>query len=189
MSQHYSGIGAEETPTDVQKSMEKISLFLYKKKFIMRSGHCRGADWSFEKPLLPYINKREKVAEIYLGWNNFGREEHGIKKVWHDGINYFTFTNFSKSIQEKAEKLAASVHEDWEECGKWAKLLLSRDVLQLLGQDLKTPSNFVVCWTPGGKDIGGSRIVIRLAKKNGIPVYNLGNKDGLDKFREFAKRL
>lgn len=185
----FTGIGSEDAPKSVLESMGKISTFLNKKGFILRSGHAKGSDWSFEQPLLPLIKQKKKVAEIYLAWNNFGREEDGIEKAWHDGINYFTFTNLPQDIQDKAEKLAAGVHTHWEKCGKWAKLLLSRDSCQLLGQDLKTPSDFVVCWTPEGMDVGGSAIVIRLAKKRKIPVYNLGAKNGLEKFKKFAKTL
>lgn len=36
---------------------------------------------------------------------------------------------------------------------------------------------------------GGTATAIRLAEKNNIPVFNLGERDGLDKFREFCKTL
>lgn len=183
----YTGVGAEETPPDIQEIMRKMALFLRKKGFIMRSGHCIGADWAFEKPLLSYIEKKKPVTEIYLAWNNFGRGE--VPKVWHDGINYFTFINFDKKIQEKATKLAASVNEHWDKCTEWARLLLSRDVCQVMGQDLKTPSKFVLVWTPEAAEVGGSRIAIRIAKKNKIPVYNIADTKQLDKFREFCKTL
>jgi len=45
-----------------------------------------------------------------------------------------------------------------------------------------TPSNFVICYTPHGKDIGGTSQAIRIAKHHHIPVYNLGNDDVLQAF-------
>lgn len=47
---------------------------------------------------------------------------------------------------------------------------------QLLGADLNTPSSFVICWTPDGpdgKDIGGTRTAIVLARHCNIPVFHL----------------
>jgi hypothetical protein len=43
-----------------------------------------------------------------------------------------------------------------------------------LGGDLKTPSSFLVCWTPNGEDVGGTRTAIVLARKNNIEILNLG---------------
>ena len=34
---------------------------------------------------------------------------------------------------------------------------------------------FVICWTKDAKDIGGTGLAIRLARKQNIPVFNLAN--------------
>ena len=34
---------------------------------------------------------------------------------------------------------------------------------QVLGLDLKTPSKFLICWTPEGKEKGGTATAIKLA--------------------------
>lgn len=180
---YYSGIGATETPQEILDKFSKVGQFLCKKGFILRSGHAPGADYAFEK----FLDFTKKVAEIYLPWNNFGF--NNVPKAWHDGINYFTFTNFDKKIQDKAMKLAENIHGHWEKCSDGARLLLARDVNQCLGLDLKTKSQFVVCWTPGAEEVGGSKICIKIAKKNKIPVYNFGDEKQIDKFREFAKTL
>jgi hypothetical protein len=43
----------------------------------------------------------------------------------------------------------------------------------MLGSDLKSPVNMVVCWTPRGEATGGTGQAIRMARHYGIPVYNL----------------
>jgi hypothetical protein len=43
----------------------------------------------------------------------------------------------------------------------------------ILGRDLKTPVEFVVCWLHPEATRGGTLLGVNLAKKNGIPVYNL----------------
>jgi hypothetical protein len=43
----------------------------------------------------------------------------------------------------------------------------------ILGKNLDEPVKFVVCWTPGGKVVGGTGVAIQIAHKNNIPVINL----------------
>ncbi len=184
----YTGIGSRSTPKEVLEQMNKISLYFYRKGFILRSGRAQGADFEgFEKPLLPYM-KDKQVAEIFLSWNNF-ENNCGVEKAWHDGKNYFTFTNLDKKVQNKAMKLAESFHENWAAVSDGVKLLLARDICQCLGADLKSPSKFVVVYTAGGAEIGGSRIAIRTAKKYKIPLFNLGSKTGLEDLRKYTKKL
>ena len=69
----------------------------------------------------------------------------------------------------------------------------TRNVFQVLGEDLNNPSKMLVCWTPDGaketKDTsyitGGTRTAIRLANVYGVPVYNLKNEDDLKKITDF----
>jgi hypothetical protein len=63
--------------------------------------------------------------------------------------------------------------------------LLTRNMHQVLGHDLKTPVEFVICWTPGGKDKGGTAYAIRLARDFAIPVFNLANEDEIEKLRNY----
>ena len=82
---------------------------------------------------------------------------------------------FSRYVNtcEEAKAIAASIHPAWHNCSDYAKGCHGRNIYQVLGRDLKTPVSFVICWTPEGKEIGGTRTAIILAKKHKIPVYNL----------------
>lgn len=44
----FAGIGARKTPKDVIEKMRKISLYLTKKGYVLRSGGADGADSAFE---------------------------------------------------------------------------------------------------------------------------------------------
>ena len=48
-----------------------------------------------------------------------------------------------------------------------------RNVFQVLGADLKTPTEFIICWTD---KYGGTQQALRIAKSFSIPVFNLFKK-------------
>jgi hypothetical protein len=53
-----------------------------------------------------------------------------------------------------------------------------RNAQIVLGDDLKTPVDFVVCWTPDGKLTGGTAMALRIAFDYDIPIFNLGSRLG-----------
>jgi hypothetical protein len=53
--------------------------------------------------------------------------------------------------------------------------MMGRNSYQMLGSDLKIKTDFVICWTPGGKMVGGTGQALRMAAYYGIPVFNLGS--------------
>lgn len=72
-----------------------------------------------------------------------------------------------------ALELASVYHPAWHRCSDYAKKLHARNGFQVLGSDLKSPSEFVCCWTKDGKASGGTGQAIRIAEDRGIPVFNL----------------
>ena len=69
---------------------------------------------------------------------------------------------------------------------RYAKLLMCRNALQILGEDGDTPVDFVVCWTKDGKASGGTGQAIRIAEYFFIPVFNLRNEGSLEALKEFV---
>lgn len=57
----------------------------------------------------------------------------------------------------------------------------------MLGDNLTSPSKFLVCWTTNGQDVGGTRTAIVVAKMHSIPVFNLFKTD-VQAVLEFAKK-
>lgn len=161
VNRYFTGVGSREIPTEMFDIMSEISLKLCKKGYILRSGAAEGADSAFERG----CNMVNGEKEIYLPWRGF-----------NDSTSGFFY------ISEEAMVLASQIHPAWHKLKQGAKKLHARNCYQVLGPNLRnpTPSEFVICWTKGGLEVGGTRTAIVLAKNNNIPVYNLFNKSDLE---------
>lgn len=153
---YYAGIGSRETPVELKDSIKIIVEHLNKKGYILRSGGANGADTFFEE--------HSTNSEIYLPWCGFN-------------------ANKSRLCDPTSEAmiLAQKYHPNWSRLGYGAKKMMARNCHQVLGQDLKTPVKFIVCWTKDGKVAGGTGQALRMANDLGIPVYNLFFKETLNK--------
>ena len=83
----------------------------------------------------------------------------------------------NKDLISETERIASEVHPAWDRCNEWARGMHSRNCHQILGYDLQSPVDAVICWTPDGKIQGGTATAIRIAMKYDIPVFNLGVSD------------
>lgn len=83
----------------------------------------------------------------------------------------------NKDLIAETERIASEVHPAWDKCNEWARGMHSRNCHQILGYDLQSPVDAVICWTPDGNVVGGTATAIRIALKYNIPVFNLGTKD------------
>ena len=68
-------------------------------------------------------------------------------------------------IPEKAFDMAKDIHFAWDKCSQGTKRLHARNTQQILGLKLDKPSDFIICWTPNGKTVGGTATAIKLAKR------------------------
>jgi len=152
-ARYYAGIGSRKTPKDIQKLMTEIAAKLSSQGWVLRSGHADGADLAFERGAGIH-------AQVYLPWASFNQ---------HWAIQGYRFA----APTQAALLLAQAYHPAWQKCSSGAKQLHARNVHQILGLDLQEPVKFVICWTPDGQDSGGTGQALRLARKNGIPVFNL----------------
>lgn len=154
----YAGIGSRETPMEIINLMMEIGEFLALRNVILRSGHAGGADLAFESGCdIGNINNKE----IWLPWSKFNGSD----------------SKFVVSSPE-AFALAEKFHPAWDRCSQGARKLHARNMHQVLGADLNTPSDFVICYTKNGMMTGGTAQAIRLANHYNIPVFNIGKYDG-----------
>lgn len=163
---YYTGIGSRETPKDILEYMELVAIRLSKLGYILRSGGAQGADTAFETGV-----PNPELREIYLPWSGFGYDE---KKYHNPSKGYYALQNLG--LEEDAMKIAGRLHPAWGACSHGAKSLHSRNIHQILGQDLKTPADFVIAYAKvdnHGNAKGGTAMAISLADMRGIPVYNL----------------
>jgi len=157
---YYAGIGSRETPPDVLRQMTKIANRLHELNYWLRSGGANGADLAFE-------DGAQNKKEIYLPWKGFNKSNSEFFEV-----------------SKEALELSSQFHPYWHNLKEYARLLHGRNAYQVLGKDLKTPSDFIICWTKGGKEIGGTAQAIRIAKYFKIKVYNLAIDNDIKEITE-----
>ena len=157
---YYAGIGSRSTPPDVLDQMIEFGQFAASHMAVLRSGGADGADSAFETGAQLWGGH----TEIFLPWEQF---------------NDHPSTMYPPSVD--AMKLAGTVHPAWNRLSKPAKLLVARNMHQVLGYSLRSPVRFVVCYTPDGCEshetygirTGGTGSAIKLASLNNIPIFNL----------------
>lgn len=146
---NYTGVGSRETPSRVLADMTRIAQTLAGEGYTLRSGAAPGADTAFEAGA-------GAAKVIYLPWAGFN--EH--RSPYH-------------VVSPAALALGARLHPEWAKLSRSGQLLHGRNGYQVLGLDLKSPSEFVICWTSQGKRRGGTAQAIRIAEAYDVPVYNL----------------
>lgn len=160
---YYTGIGSRTTPPTICRIMTNLAKELASCDMILRSGNAGGADTAF---YLGHSSVEGADYEIYLPWPNFG----DIKNEKFIPLDQISTTKVDEAIE-----IVKNVHPAWDKLSQGAKKLHTRNVFQVLGQDLKTPSLILYCWTEDGKIQGGTATAIRIAKEYKIPVHNFGN--------------
>lgn len=165
VKRYYAGVGSTETPVELRKSIEELAAELGKAGYILRSGGAPGADTFFEAGCGAH------PKEIFLPWVGFNGRKFGITEILPEAFD-----------------LAAQFHPAWDKCKTGAMYLHARNCHQVLGRDLRTPADFVVCWTPGGKGSGGTGMAIRIAEAYDIPVFDLASEGVMDRFDAYLEK-
>jgi hypothetical protein len=130
--------------------MTAVAEFLESEGYTLRSGGADGADAAFEIGATT-------LKDIYLPWKGFNKNDSTLYEVGDDAITLM------RTIHPTPDKLRDSVAR-----------LHGRNCYQVLGFDLATPSDFLLCWTTAAVRTGGTRTAIVLAERNKIPVLNFG---------------
>ncbi len=169
----YAGIGSRSTPPAVLDKMTRIAERLAAREpwgYALLSGGANGADSAFEAGA--------DAKEIYLPWKGFNGRAHSAISL----------------PNSDAYRVAAEMHPGWKRLDEPARALMARNSHQILGADLRSPVDFVVCWTPDGcengatrtRETGGTGQAIALADRWGVPVFNLRHGQGaLNRIRDF----
>ena len=173
----YAGIGSRETPRPILTLFNTIGEYLAREGYILRSGAAQGADSAFEMG----CDKVQGLKEIYIPWPNFN--------------NRFNRRIPDLVLKKEAFEIAQKFHPKWHVLSDAAKKLIARNTHQILGYDLNEPSNFVICYTDGGKGGGGTGQALRIAKHHKIPIWDVGkynfthNEKLFNHFKEFLNQI
>lgn len=125
----------------------------------LRSGGAKAADSAFA------AGASSKRRRIYVPWRGFNGLPNDEVIVAPELSNW-----------KDALLAAEQAHPAWDRCSEGARKLLARNVYQILGDDLSTPVECVIGWTPRGRGSGGTGQAYRLAKLTSTypPIYDLG---------------
>lgn len=175
MTNYYTGIGSRETPNDILDRMTRLGSWFSELDWVLRSGGAEGADRAFERGV-----RVGKQCDTYIPWKGFAK--HSDNPMI--GSEFDTW--------EEAQELASTIHPAWERCSRGAKALHARNVYQVLGSDLKTPSKFVVYYakeTKTGEVSGGTRTAVMLARQHNIPCVNMLHDGWFDQLQKVWKEV
>lgn len=168
---YYAGIGSRETPREVCMHMTAIAERLASLGYTCNSGGAGGADSAFEKGAV--VNR-----QIFLPWDGFnGRNVDNLTKL-HGKGSYLVPPFNEEMVRKYHPKPGALSGAGWK--------FMSRNSYQVLGKDLKTPVEFVLCWTKGGELNGGTAQALRIAIDHRIPIFNFYH--GYKEFAEYMNR-
>jgi hypothetical protein len=152
------------------KTAEQLELLGY----TLRSGGASGADSAFQAGVSNSSN-----MEIYLPSRSFNGRSAGSPGL----INYQTL--------ETADQARATVDQYHPAPGRlseFARHLMARNAMQVLGSDMESPCNLIVAYTPGGVVSGGTGQALRMAHALDIPVRNLGDSVVLNRVVTWLNR-
>lgn len=199
-TKYYTGVGSRQAPPAILTVMTTLAHCLAAKGWVLRSGGADGADTAFEagagarkEIYLPAKGFKGNPSPLYLvlnedfRWN--GRKNPNKKAMLQKESPLFG------ELSVKAMGLAGSVHPAWDYLKPFPRRLHARNSFQVLGQDLATPSRFLVCWTRDGayteamcsRDTGGTGTAIKLAERHGIEVFNLAQPEHCRRIQSYLE--
>lgn len=117
-----------------------------------------------------------------LGYTLRSGGADGADKAFESGTNDKEIYTIHHASQI-AMAIAAKFHPAWNHCNQYVKRLHGRNVFQVLGVGLHTPSKFLICWTPDAcishntrtRRTGGTGTAISIADYYNVKIFNLGN--------------
>lgn len=185
----YTGVGSRQTPLYIMYMMAELAMIFEKKGFKLRSGCAIGADSAFEDALSDLKN-----AEIYIPNKGFPfkmgaslKKEYLVPKLIHGVGGDSLYTEAMRLIHMK------DIYKGWMFAKPYVMELHNRNMFQVLGQDLKTPSKFTVCYTKGRelkyedttKKTGGTGTAINASSLYNVDVFNLSVDEHYTRLQKF----
>ena len=165
-----TGIGARSTPESICELFTEIGQEIKERGWYVRSGHAEGADVAFERGA-------KKNCIVYLPWGGFNKEQLilGVPRT--------------SPLRDEVLEIVYK-HEPYaKNLSNGVKLIKSRNVFQVLGEDLNTPSDIVICYTEEGVVEGGTGLAIKVAIDNRIPIINVGDPDTSSHLDEIIQEI
>jgi hypothetical protein len=168
----YAGVGNRDTPSDILEEMSNIARGLSKLGYVVRTN---GSD----VPGNTFESNSDKI-ELFLPWKNFNKKKS----------RYATPT-------DEAFEVAKRYSVVFDTLPRHVQALIACNSNVVLGENLRDPVLFVLCWTPDGVEssknctarTGIMSQAIKIADTHGIPVFNLQNTTSRTRLKEFLQKV
>lgn len=140
-----------DAPKDVLEAFLELAEELEDNGYILRTK----GDENVDCELIERLKDSSKV-ELYLPWENFNDWEEPFIPM------------------AGAYEMAWKYHPAWAECDEELKRLHASTSHIIMGKDLKSLVDFLICYTPKGQGEEVTDQAVRIADTNLIPVFDFG---------------
>lgn len=214
----YAGIGATNAPAATRELMTEIGMHLASEDFLLRSGAGGGSDEAFETGAALYDGRRRiylpadgyrgrtsgvdsataeipdrafQVAKEHLaGWHDMtGAEQRAYTREHFYERTAGDPPDADIAIPDHAFEAAKDRLAGWDKLTENTQRQYARAALELLGDNLNSPADVLVCWTRDGKATGVTGFAQKLAATHAIPVINLGAAGAPTTVDDFTEKL
>lgn len=156
----YAGIGSRSTPAPVAAFMEQMAWRLARSGYKLRSGSAVGAETVFSKGCI---------------------KAGGAREIWLPSKGFNGYSESASVPGNSHLTKAAQLHPLWKYLSDELKQIVASRVALIMGDQMRKPVEFVICWTQDGFEgshgagvaTGHSHFSIMLAASHSIPVFNL----------------
>lgn len=159
-------IGSREPPERIANIAVKIGRALNARGIKGYSGGAPGMDNQF---MLEYAPDNRVIII----------PENGFNGLYANGRDIIDFAELDT---HRAADIARDVAAHFDGQSEWTQRRYARNTYQVLREDLNSPTDFVLFWAEekGMKVQGGTAIAYRVARRYGVPTFNLWNESVLE---------
>lgn len=163
---YFTCVGSRKATDEQAEILAGFALRLLRAGYKGRSGLSGPCDLALNTAL---AQCPQAPCEFYLAWNGYD----GWWRGGLDGRIYEPrwFENYPQAIE-----IVSTIHPVWDKLKRGDKLLHGRNVYQVLGLDLQSPSDVLICAAPvdkKGRVLGGTATAFNLATQHQIPCFNI----------------
>lgn len=166
MNKTYAGIGSRKTPPEMCQVFANLAGRLGQAGWTLRSGRAEGADSAFEAGARAVRGS----CEIYLP-----EDLSPLSQRVNDDLREARYLDEVTGSVLGCKIIARLLHPYGNHLRPESLELHARNTYQIIGRDMNSPVQFVVCWTEGGLGKGGTGQALRLAKMLNIHIIDYGS--------------
>ncbi len=121
------------------------------------------------------------IKMAYCGFTLRSGGATGADTAFEQGAGNKKEIFYANDATVEAMTISKQFHPAWHKCGNYAKKLHGRNAFQVLGRNLATPADVLICWTPDAcknhaqrkYSTGGTGTAISIADAYQVPIVNL----------------